>query len=113
MTENNIKLALNELYRRVGTQQGLASLAGITQSTVCAYLSGKAKVENMPLRVFLKLFRDIRIDFFGENTGDAESDLIRRQLLEVFDALSPEEQINCLSIVIANFPENVKKKGKQ
>lgn len=30
--ENDIQLALKELYQRVGTQSGLAELAGITQS---------------------------------------------------------------------------------
>jgi len=64
--KNDILQALKELYRRVGTQSGLAELAGITQSTINAYLNGKAKIENMPLGVFLKLFREMKIDFFGE-----------------------------------------------
>ena len=108
MTETEIKIALDELYRRVGTQKGLAALAGITQSTICAYLSGKAKIENMPVGIFLKLFRDIRIDFFGDSTGDAGVDLIRKQLLEVFDSLTPSDQMRCLSLVIANFPDKIK-----
>ena len=108
MTENEIKIALSELYRRVGTQKGLAELAGITQSTISAYLSGKAKIENMPLGVFLKLFRDVRMDFFGDSTGDDGVDRCRKMLLAVFDKLSPDDQLRCLSIVIANFPEQVK-----
>ena len=72
--ENDIQLALKELYQRVGTQSGLAELAGITQSTINAYLNGKAKIENMPLGVFIRLFRDMKIDFFGEKTGNLLTD---------------------------------------
>ena len=64
MEENDIYAALQELYRREGTQKRLAELAGITQSTINAYLSGKAKVENMPLGVTIahtwKRFMPIR-----------------------------------------------------
>lgn len=109
---NDIHLALKELYKRVGTQSKLAELAGITQSTINAYLSGKAQIENMPIGVFLRLFRDAKIDFFGESTGDCSSDLMRKQLLAVFDSLPPEEKMRCLSIVIANFPDKIKEETK-
>ena len=106
--ENDIRQALHELYRRLGTQKKLAELAGITQSTINAYLSGKAQMANMPLGVFLRLFRDVKIDFFGESTGDSGTDLMRNQLLAVFDSLPPEGKMRCLALVIANFPDKVK-----
>ena len=62
VTEKDVLSALQELYKRVGTQSKLAELAGITQSTINAYLGGKAKIENMPVGVFLRLFRDIRAE---------------------------------------------------
>ena len=108
MTENDFKIALDELYRREGPQKKLAALAGITQSTINAYLHGKAKIENMPLGVFIKLFRDMRIDFFGDSTGNDSVDRCRKMLLAVFDKLSSDDQLRCLSIVIANFPDQVK-----
>lgn len=108
MTEYEFKIALDELYRREGTQKRLAELAGITQSTINAYLQGKAKIENMPLGVFIRLFRNMRIDFFGDSTGDNGVDRCRKMLLSVFDKLSPDDQLRCLSIVIANFPDQVK-----
>ena len=37
MEENDIRAALQELYRREGTQKKLAELAGITQSTIFAF----------------------------------------------------------------------------
>lgn len=110
--ENEVLIALNELYQRVGTQKGLADLAGITQSTICAYLSGKAKMENMPLGVFFKLFRDMKIDYFGSTTGNADADRRRDMLLKVFNNLSPDDQMQCIAIVIANFPDKMKGETK-
>ncbi len=111
--QNEILSALKELYRRQGTQKALAELAEITQSTINAYLSGKAKIENMPVGVFLKLFRDMKIDFFGEKTGNDESDLRRTMYLEIFDGLSAEDQMRCLAMVIANFPDKIKAEMKK
>ena len=113
IVDNDIRLALKELYQRVGTQKKLAELAGITQSTINAYLSGKAQIENMPMGVFLRLFRDVKIDFFGESTGDCSIDLMRKQLLAVFDGLAPEDKMRCLTMVIANFPDKIKEETKK
>ena len=110
--QNEILSALKELYRRQGTQKALAELAEITQSTINAYLSGKAKIENMAVGVFLKLFRDMKIYFFGEKTGNDESDLRRTMYLEIFDGLSAEDQMRCLAMVIANFPDKIKAEMK-
>lgn len=109
---NEIFVALQELYRRKGTQKALAELAEITQSTINAYLGGKAKIENMPVGVFLKLFRDMKIDYFGEKTGNDDSDLRRSMYLKIFDGLSPEDQMRCLAMVIANFPDKIKEETK-
>ena len=113
IAKNDIRAALQELYRREGTQKKLAELAGITQSTINAYLSGKALVENMPMGVFFRLFRNAKIDFFGESTGDNGVDLMRKQLLEVFDQLPPDDKMRCLAMVIANFPNQIQKETKR
>ena len=83
VSEAEIQEALRGLYNRVGTQKKLAELAGITQSTINAYLSGKAKIENMPVGVFVKLFRNMKIDYFGEMTGNSVDDSIKKQLLHI------------------------------
>lgn len=111
--ENEILEALKELYRREKTQKALAELAGITQSTINAYLSGKAKIENMPVGVFLKLFRNMKIDYFGTTSGNSEADLRRAMYLKIYDALLPEEQMQCLAMVIANFPEKIREETKK
>ena len=109
VTECEVMSALQELYKRVGTQSKLAALGGITQSTINAYLSGKAKIENMPTRVFLRLFRDMKIDFFGES-ADTPDDAIRQELLHIYDRLELTEKARLLALVAAHFGSRRKEK---
>ena len=67
----------------------------------------------MPIGVFLRLFREMRIDYFGDRTGDDNADRCREMLLAIFDRLSPDEQLRCLSIVVANFPKQTIKELKR
>ena len=102
VTEKEISSALHILYKRVGTQSKLADLAGITQSTINAYLGGKAKIENMPVGIFLHLFRDMQIDFFSCSTGKPE-DAIRNELLQIYDQLELSDKTRLLALTAANF----------
>ena len=110
--EKEILVALQKLYKRVGTQSKLAELAGITQSTINAYLGGKAKIENMPVGVFLRLFRDMKIDYFGDSTGMPE-DTIRQELLRIYDQLDLMGKTKLLALAAANFGENLRKETKR
>ena len=112
VTENDISVALHELYKRVGTQSALAELAGITQSTINAYLNGKAKIENMPVGVFLKLFRNMQIDFFGGRSENSLSDELRAQLLELFDTLDDNGKVRLVTMAAANFGEQIRKETR-
>ena len=108
MLEDDIFNALKEAYRRAGTQTALAKQAGISQGRIADYLNGRYAIGNMTVATLLKLFPAIAIDFFGDSTGNDGVDRCRKMLLSVFDNLSPDDQLRCLSIVIANFPEQVK-----
>lgn len=111
VTEKEVLAALQELYSRVGTQTKLAELAGITQSTINAYLGGKAKIENMPVGVFLRLFRDMKIDYFGDSTGMPE-DTIRKELLHIYDRLDLTGKTKLLALAAANFGEDLRRETK-
>lgn len=113
VSENDISIALKELYARNGTQKALSELAGITQSTINAYLNGKAKVENMPLGVFLRLFRDMEIDFFGGKTVNQSADLMKAQLLELFESLNDIDKLKCITMIAANFGDKIKEETKK
>lgn len=112
VTEKEVLAALQELYSRVGTQAKLAELAGITQSTINAYLGGKAKIENMPVGVFLRLFRDMKIDYFGDSTGMPE-DTIRKELLHIYDRLDLTGKTRLLAMAAANFGEDLRRETKK
>ena len=88
--ENEILGALKELYRREKTQKALAELAGITQSTINAYFSGKAKIENMPVGVFLKLFRNMKINY------QSLKKTINNQALSVMGVDTEEEAMDLM-----------------
>ena len=113
MTENDILNALREAYQRAGTQTALAQLAGVSQGRIADYLNGRCSIGNMSVATLLKIFPDIKIDFFGEKTGNDESDLRRAMYLEIFDGLSAEDQMRCLAMVIANFPDKIKAEMKK
>ena len=106
MTEQEVSEALRELYRREGTQTRLAQLAGITQSTINAYLGGRAKIENMPLGVFMRLFRNMRIDFFGDAATPEDS--IRNELLHIYDVWSLSDKTRLLALAAANFGDKLR-----
>ena len=104
--------ALQQLYEKEGTQAHLAELAGITQSTICAYLKGKAKVENMPVGVFLRLFRDMKIDYFG-NEVKAQEDAVQKELLAIYNKLDIAGKTRLLALAAANFGEELRKNTKK
>ena len=81
MTENDILNALREAYQRAGTQTALAQVAGVSQGRIADYLNGRCSIGNMSVATLLKIFPDIKIDFFGEKTGNDESDLRRTMYL--------------------------------
>ncbi len=111
MTPDTILNALREAYKRAGTQSALAQQAGVSQGRIADYLNGRCDICHMEISTLLKIFPDIKIDFFGESSGDKATDLMRGQLLMVFDGLSEEEKMRCLSLVIANFPDPIVRKN--
>ena len=108
MTEADVLAALQEAYRRAGTQSALAKCAGISQGRVADYLNGRYSVGNMSVSTLFKLFPEIRIDFFGESRGNPAADNIRAELLTIFDSLNMADQVHLLAMAAANFGENLK-----
>lgn len=66
MTENDIFNALNEAYKRAGTQAALAKKAGISQGRIADYLNGRYSIGNMTCSTLLRLFPEILICFFRD-----------------------------------------------
>lgn len=113
MTEKEILNALQEAYKRAGTQGALAKSAGLSQSTIAQYLNGTCAIGNMTLSVFLRLFPNIKVDFFGGKTADVSIDAMQEELIKIFNNLSPADKARCLAIVAANFPNKIIEESKR
>ncbi len=112
MKEQDILDALKEAYHRAGTQSALAEMAGVSQGRIADYLNGRCAIGNMALSTFLRLFPNMKIDFFGGKTGDISADVMREQLLEIFDSLDTHGKVRMVAMAAANFGEQLKKETK-
>ena len=112
VSEDIVINALRNAAKRSKTQSALAQKAGISQSTISDYLNGRYSVGNMTLSVFFKLFPEMKIDFFGECTGDEVYDSLKSQLLEIFDALDDREKVRMVAMSAANFGEKLRGETK-
>lgn len=65
MTETDILKALHEAYKRAGTQGALAKKAGVSQGRIADYLNERCSIGNMTISVFLRLFPNMVVNFFG------------------------------------------------
>lgn len=107
MREADILAALHEAYIRAGTQTALAKTAGVSQGRIADYLNERCSVGNMTVSVFLRLFPDMTIDFWGA-AGVSGDDPMREELLHIFDALSPRDRARCLALLAAHFGDKLR-----
>lgn len=113
MTETDVLNALKDACVRVGTQQALADMAGLSQSTISDYLRGRCSVGNMTVSTLLRLFPDMIIEFFGKRAETPSAELRRAQLLKIFDGLSEEAQLAAIAMMAANFGEKIRQETKK
>lgn len=111
MRETEVLAALQEAYSRAGTQGALAKKAGVSQGRIADYLNQRCAVGNMTVSVFLRLFPDMSIDFFGETP--AINDPMREELLCIFDALGPRDRARCLALLAAHFGDKLREELPQ
>lgn len=112
MTEADIFNALQEAYRRAGTQSALAKRAGVSQGRIADYLNMRCSVGNMTVKTLLQLFPEIVIDFFGGKSANPADNALRDQLLEIFEALDERGKIRMVAMAAANFGEELRKETK-
>lgn len=113
MTENDFITALREAIKRAGTQTELAHRVGISQGTISDYLNGRCSVGNMTITTMLRIFPDMVIDFFGGKSVNQTDNILRDQLLEIFNSLDDRGKIRMVAMAAANFGEQLKKETKK
>lgn len=112
MTEADIFNALQEAYRRAGTQSALAKMAGVSQGRIADYLNMRCSVGNMTVKTLLQLFPEIVIDFFGGKSANPADNALRDQLLEIFEALDERGKIRMVAMAAANFGDELRRETK-
>lgn len=113
MSEAEILNALREAYKRAGTQEALARIAGISQGRIADYLNGRYAISNMTVSTLLRLFPDMIIEFFGKKAETPSAELRRAQLLKIFDGLTEEDQLAAIAMMAANFGEKIRQETKK
>lgn len=107
MTETDILNALNEAYRRAGTQAALAEKAGISQGRIADYLNGRCAIGNMTVSTLLRLFPEMTIDFFGGKSSNESDNALKEELLRIFDSLDERGKVRLIAMAAANFGERL------
>lgn len=113
MVESDILAALREAYQRAGTQGGLARMAGVSQGRIADYLNERCSIGNMTISVFLRLFPNVAIDFFGGRSANPVNDLLQEQLLEIFDSLDDRSKVRLIAMAAANFGDKIREETRK
>ncbi len=113
LAQDEFKKALENAIKQAGSQTLLAQRLGMTQSQISDYLRGRFQVENMTIGNLYKLFPNASITLEGVSRTDTVQQTLEDELLTLYRSLSPEQQVRCLAIVAANFPEKIKAEAKK
>ena len=82
----------------------------VSEASLNRYRSGRQDIINAPFFTLLQLFPELDIQYFAPKPeGDV---MLEDRMLKIFRDLSHEEQINCLTLIAAQYPERVKAAAK-
>lgn len=106
MTDETILNALKDACMRAGNQLELARQTGLSQGQISDYICGRRKIRNMTLGTFGKLFPELTISFFPNQSSPAV-DPVEYEIVRLVRDLTPPEKAKCLKILAANFSEKI------
>lgn len=84
----------------------------VSEASLNRYRSGRQDIVNAPFFTLLQLFPALTIEYFPAERKTESDLMIEDRLLKMFRSLSKEEQINCLTLIAAQFPERIKSAAK-
>ena len=112
-----LKVSLKKAIDDAGNMRKFSEIVGVEYSTINRFNSGIQDIDNMPLRTMMRIFPELRIFCFDKdyNQGfDVSSKInLEAQMIELFRGLSPEEQLKCITMIAANFPDKIIKETKK
>ena len=80
----------------------------VSEASLNRYRSGRQDIVNAPFFTLLQLFPELELQYFAPAPKPESETILEDRLVKVFRALDREEQINCLTLIAAQFPEKAK-----
>ena len=80
----------------------------VSEASLNRYRSGRQDIVNAPFFTLLQLFPELEIQYFTPPPIPENDMLLEDRMMKIFRSLDREEQINCLTLIAAQFPEHAK-----
>ena len=80
----------------------------VSEASLNRYRSGRQDIVNAPFFTLMQLFPELEIKYFAPDSMHKPDITVEEQMIKMFRALSREEQISCLTMIAAQFPERVR-----
>ena len=85
----------------------------VSEASLNRYRSGRQDIINAPFFTLLQLFPELEIQYFTPKQKADNDAILEERIVKIFRSLNHEEQINCLTLIAAQFPERVKSAAKE
>lgn len=84
----------------------------VSEASLNRYRSGRQDIVNAPFFTLLQMFPELELQYFKPAPKPESDAILEDRMVKLFRALNREEQINCLTLIAAQFPERVKSVAK-
>ena len=84
----------------------------VSEASLNRYRSGRQDIVNAPFFTLLQMFPELELQYFKPAPKPENDAALEDRLVKIFRTLSYEEQINCLTLIAAQFPERAKSAAK-
>jgi len=85
----------------------------VSEASLNRYRSGRQDIINAPFFTLLQLFPELEIQYFTPEEKPEKDVMLEDRMLKMFRTLNHEEQINCLTLIAAQFPERIKSAARE
>lgn len=105
--------ALREAIRRAGSQTELARAAGMQQSRISDYLSGRYDLNHLTVGTLTRLFPELKLEFGAteDRRDDEITNEMEKQIISHFRRLTPADKTRFIMHMAADFPAPTPDKG--
>ena len=80
----------------------------VSEASLNRYRSGRQDIINAPFFTLLQLFPELELQYFTPAPKPESDTMLETKMVKLFRALNREEQINCLTMIAAQYPERAK-----